>query len=185
MADSDTSFAREASIFNTDKAKLQTKRLPHAFSIEKLLSVTSAACEDSLELVTVGRTGDSQEAAAHNPEHRVTEEDNNTLQYRHCSYGRTSMITSIVRADSSSVGLRPGCCSDCEEDQEASLEDEMDELTVQSSPGVVECGAVVSTTLTDVDGSNQGPHSGEFHFLYAYSQKMSKSSNILKKKSNK
>jgi hypothetical protein len=77
------------------------------------------------------------------------------------------------------VRLHPGCCSDYDEDQDVSLEDEMDELTVQSSPGVPECGAVVSTTLTDVDGSNHGPHSGEFHFRQAYPQKMSESSDIL------
>jgi hypothetical protein len=172
MAEGETSFVSNASDFKTDNTKLQTKRQSHAFSIEKLLSVTSATSEiclritdDSLEPVTVGRPGDSQEASADNSRQRVPEEDESDLQYRHCSYGRTSTVTSIVSADSSSVGLRPGCCSDCEEDQDLLLEDEMEELTVQSSPAVLECGAVVSTTLTDVEGSNQEPHNGEFSFL--------------------
>jgi hypothetical protein len=174
MADSETSFVNEATNFKADNAKLQTKRPSHAFSIENLLSVTSTApeiClritpEDSMEAVTVGQASDNRQAAADNPQLTVNEEVDDTSQYRHCSYGRTSTMTSIVSADSSSVGLRPGCCSDCEEDQELSLEEEMDELTVQSSPGGIECGAVVSTTLTDVDGSKQGLHNGEFHFFY-------------------
>jgi hypothetical protein len=91
----------------------------------------------------------------------VPEENDDTSQYRHCSYGRAPTMTSIVSADSSSVGLRPGCSSDCEEDQEMSLEEEMEELRVQTSPG-----AEVSTTLTEAQGSKQGQHNGEFHFLY-------------------
>jgi hypothetical protein len=42
-----------------------------------------------------------------------------------------------------------------------SLEEEMEELRVQTSPG-----AEVSTTLTEAQGSKQGPHNGEFHFFY-------------------
>jgi hypothetical protein len=173
MADSETSFVKEASNFKADNAKLQTKRPSHAFSIEKLLSVTSTAPEiclrithqDSTESATAAQAGDTHRAAADNPQLTGTQEVDDTSQYRHCSYGRTSTMTSIVSADSSSAGLRPGCCSDCEEDPELSLEEEMEELMVQSSHGGVECGAIVSTTLTDVDGSKQGPHNGEFHFF--------------------
>ncbi|XP_023717580.2 homeobox protein ceh-30 [Cryptotermes secundus] len=159
MADSETSFIKEASNFKADNAKLQTKRPSHSFSIEQLLSVTSTAPEirlrvtdqDSLEAPPAGEAGD-------NPQLTVTQEVDDTSQYRHCSYGRTSTMTSIVSADSSSVGLRPGCCSDCEEDQEISLEEEMEELTVQSPAGGTECNATVSTTLTDADGLKPGPH---------------------------
>lgn len=173
MADSETSFINEASNFKAENAKLQTKRPSHSFSIEKLLSVTSTAPEirlrvthqDSLEAPPAGKAGDNPRTAVDKPQLTVTQEVDDTLQYRHCSYGRTSTMTSIVSADSSSVGLRPGCCSDCEEDQEISLEEEMEELTVQSPGGGIECNATVSTTLTDVDGLQQGPHSGEFHFF--------------------
>jgi hypothetical protein len=163
MADTETSFVNEASNFKDDKAKLQTKRPSHAFSIEKLLSVSSTAPEirthqDSMESAPAGQ-------AVENPQLTVTQEVDDTLQYRLCSYGRTSTITSIVSADSSSVGLRPGCCSDGEEDQELSLQEEMEELTVESSHGGIECGAIVSTTLTEVDGSKQGPHNGKFQFF--------------------
>jgi hypothetical protein len=43
-----------------------------------------------------------------------------------------------------------------------SLEGDMEELRVQTSPG-----AEVSTTLTDAQGSKQGPRNGELHFLYS------------------
>jgi hypothetical protein len=173
MADSETSFVNEASNLKADNAKLQTKRPSHAFSIEKLLSVSSTAPEtrlsltqqDSMESAPAAQAGDIRRTAVDSPQLTVTQDVDDTLQYRHCSYGRTSTITSIVSADSSSVGLRPGCCSDYEEDQELSLEEEMEELTVQSSPGGLECGAIVSTTLTDADGSKQGPHNGEFHLF--------------------
>jgi hypothetical protein len=174
MADSESSFVNEASNFKADNAKLQTKRPSHAFSIEKILSVTSTAPEislsithqDSLESLPTGQAGDDHRAAADNSQLAVTQGDDDILQYRQCSYGRNSTMTSIVSADSSSVGLRPGCCSDCEEDQDVSLEEVMDELTVQTSPCGIECGAVVSTTLTDVGGSEQAPHNGEFNFIY-------------------
>jgi hypothetical protein len=173
MADSETSFVNETSNLKADNVKLQNERPSHAFSIEKLLSVTSTAPEiclkithhDSIESTPSDNAGDIHRATVDNPQLTVTQEVDDTLQYRHCSYGRASTMTSIVSADSSSVGLRPGCCSDCEEDQELSLEEEMEDLTVQSSVGGIECGAIVSTTLTDVDGSKQGPHNGEFHFF--------------------
>lgn len=170
MAESETSFVSEANDSNADEHQLQTKRLSHAFSIEKILSVTSATTtemclrmtsEESVEPVNAGRGGDMTE-------------DSGVVQYRHFSYGRgcemTSVVSadsSVVSADSSSVGLRPGCCSDCEEDPEleVSLEEGTDEMTVRSSPGMTECGAEVSTTLTDGDSTEQGPQNGEFQMF--------------------
>jgi hypothetical protein len=155
MADNDKCLERDACALN---AKLQSSRVSHAFSIEKLLSVTSSAASEicfgiTSEPAIFGEAGDSQQGVAENHQQGVPEEDD-TLQYTHCSYGRTS----IVSADSSSVGLPPRRCSDCDEDG-----DDLDDLTVQSSPGVTEGGAVVSTTLSDGEGLNHGPHSGEFN----------------------
>jgi hypothetical protein len=169
MADSEPPFANEGRNCSADNTRLHAKRPPHAFSIEKILSVTSTAPEiglrtkheDSTESVSVGEIGGNPQALAENPQLTARAVNEGTSQYRHCSYGRPSTMTSVVSADSSSVGLRPGCCSDCEDDQEMSLEEEMEDLMVQTSPG-----AVVSTTLNDVDGSKQVPNNGEFHFLY-------------------
>lgn len=160
MADSETAFVSEANDSDADNPKLETKRLSHAFSIEKLLSMTSETTsemclrtmsEESLEPTGVGRAGNKQQTATDMAHSGLTGEDHGTPQYRRCSYGRNSAITSIVSADSSSVGLRSGCCSDCEYDQEREDTDEV--------------AAEVSTTLTDGESSEQGPQSGEFRAL--------------------
>ena len=169
MADSETVFVSEANDSEVERPKLETRRMSHAFSIEKLLSVTSATTsqmclritsEESLEPVSAGRAGNRQEAATDNTHLGVTEEDNGTVQYRYCSYGRRSAITSVVSADSSSVA----CCSECEEDPELEVSSEATgEVTVQTSAGAAESAAEVSTTLTD--GCEQRPQSGEFELL--------------------
>jgi hypothetical protein len=160
MADSKTAFVSEENDPDADKPKLETRRLSHAFSIEKLLSVTSETTsqmslritsEESLEPVSAGRAGNKQQAVTDNAHLGVTGEDTGTPQYRRCAYGRSSAITSIVSADSSSVG----CCSDCEEGPE-----ELGEVRLEASAGATECGAEVSTTLTD--GCELGPQNGEF-----------------------
>jgi hypothetical protein len=152
MADSETAFVSEANDSDADNSKLETKRLSHAFSIEKLLSMTSdttsemclrTTSEESLQPIGVGRAGSRQ--------HNTPLGDSGTLQYRRCSYERDSAITSIVSADSSSVGLRPGCCSDCEDDPEGEDADDV--------------AAEVSTTLTDGESSDQGAQNGEFRAL--------------------
>jgi hypothetical protein len=156
MADSETAFVSEANDSDADNPKVETKRLSHAFSIEKLLSMTSettsemclrTTSEESLEPTGVGRAGNKQQIATDMAHLGLTGEDHGTPQYRRCSYGRTSAITSIASADSSSVGLRPECCSDCGYDQER-----------EDTDGV-------STTLTDGESSEQGPQSGEFRAL--------------------
>jgi len=156
MADSETAFISEANDSDADNPKLETKRLSHAFSIEKLLSMTSkntpemclrTTSEESLEPIGVERAGSRQ----HNAHLGPTGEDDGTPQYRRCS-----AITSIVSADSSSVGLRPGCCSDCEDDPESEDTDDV--------------AAEVSTTLPDGEGSEQGPQNGEFRALNFWCQ---------------
>jgi hypothetical protein len=151
MADSETAFVSEANDSDADNPKLETKRLSHAFSIEKLLSMTSentsemclrTTSQESMEPIGVDRAGSRQ----HNAHSGLRGEDDGTPQYRRCS-----AITSIVSADSSSVGLRPGCCSDCEDDPEG---EDMDDVAAE-----------VSTTLTDGESSEQGPQNGEFREL--------------------
>ena len=157
MADSETAFMSETAFTSegndsdADNPKLETKRLLHAFSIEKLLSMksenTTEMClrttsEESMEPMGVDCAGSRQ----HNAHLGLTGEDDGMPPYRRCS-----AITSIVSADSSSVGLRPGCCSDCEDDPEG---EDMDDVAAE-----------VSTTLTDGESSDQGPQNGEFTAL--------------------
>lgn len=152
MADSETAFVSEAN----DSDAGNPKRPSHAFSIEKLLSMTSettsemclrTAPEETLQPTGVGRAGNKQQTATDMAHLGLTGEDHGTAQYRRCSYGRTSATTSIASADSSSVGLRPECCSDCGYDREQ-----------EDTDGV-------STTLTDGEGSERGQQSGEFRAL--------------------
>jgi hypothetical protein len=156
MADGETAFVSEANDSDADSPKLETKRLSHAFSIEKLLSMTSdttsemclrTTYEESLDPTGVGRAGSRQ--------HDAPLGDSGTLQYRRCSYERDPAITSVVSADSSSAGLRPGCCSDCEDDLEG--EDEGEDVD--------DVAAEVSTTLTDGESSDQGAQNGECRAL--------------------
>jgi hypothetical protein len=152
MADGETAFVSEANDSDADSPKLETKRLSHAFSIEKLLSMTSdttsemclrTTYEESLDPTGVGRAGSRQ--------HDAPLGDSGTLQYRRCSYERDPAITSVVSADSSSAGLRPGCCSDCEDDPE---DEDVDDVAAE-----------VSTTLTDGESSDRGEQNGECRAL--------------------
>ena len=159
MADRETAFISEANDSDADNPRLETKRLSHAFSIEKLLSMTSentpemclrTTPEESMEPIGVDGAGIRKHDAYLGP----TGEDDGTPKYRRCS-----AITSIVSADSSSVGLRPGCCSDCEEDPGSEDTDDV--------------AAEVSTTLTDGESSERVPQNGEFRANLTFRRLMS------------
>ena len=170
MADSETSFLSEACNSKADNAKTQSasKRPSDAFSIEKLLSVTSSdicfriAGRDE----QVGVTGGSPFM---NFNRRIVQ--NYGEEEREGLYNRNSAVTSIVSADSSSVGLPAGYCGEElyeDEDEEVLLDEDMEDLALQSpaeaaeSVSVADRAEVVSTTLTgEADPESNSSISGE------------------------
>ncbi|PSN33235.1 hypothetical protein C0J52_24488 [Blattella germanica] len=138
MADSETSILSEA--YNSEvenvKAQSASKRPSDAFSIEKLLSVTSSdiclriAGQNSNIAVDENRYQNFTRRAVQNC-NISCDEDYESVDY---PYNRNSAVTSVVSADSSSVGLPTGYCNEeaFEEDEEGILEEDMDGLELQS-----------------------------------------------------